>query len=55
MTYTVIRTDMTTMDRQVLSYPPTTDYLVAVRRAAAYQRNFDPNGERFFWRVHMIS
>ena len=52
--YTVIRTDLTTWDRVVLTYPPS-DFATAVKRAAAYQRNFDHKRERYDYRVHMCS
>ena len=50
--YTVIRTSLSTYDRQVLTYPPS-DYMTAVKRAEWYQEMFDPSREHYDWRVHM--
>lgn len=49
--FTVIRTDLTTYEQRVLSYPPS-DYLTAVHRAAEYQRTFNPRRDRVDYRVH---
>ena len=49
--FTVIRTDMQTGDRVVLTYPPSS-YLTAVKRAAHYQRTFDHKRKRYDYRVH---
>ena len=50
--FVVVRTDMSTPDwtRTTLTYAPT-DYLTAVKRAASYQRTFDPNRARYDYRV----
>ena len=50
--YTVVRTDLLSWDREVLTYPPT-DYMTAVARALDYQRQFDPSLERYDYRVAM--
>ena len=50
--YTVLRTNLSTWDREVLTYPPS-DFATAVERAAWYQRMFDPTREHYDWRVHM--
>ena len=50
--YTVIRTNLRTRDKDVLTYAPT-DYLSAVKRAEWYQQTFDPAREHYDWRVHM--
>ena len=52
--FTVMRTDLNTWDRVLLTYPPS-DYLTAVKRAADYQRAFDHKRERYDYRVHMCS
>ena len=51
--YTVTRTDMTDWSTCELTYPPS-DFMTAVERAAHYQRQFDPNRERYDYRVSMI-
>ena len=51
--FTVMRTDLTTYDRVYLTYPPSS-YLVAIKRAASYQRTFDPKRERYDYRVVTI-
>ena len=48
--FTVVRTDLGTYERTVLTYAPS-DYLTAVRRAAWYQQTFDPAREHYDWRV----
>jgi len=48
--FTVVRTDLATYEQRVLTYPPS-DYLVAVHRAAEYQRTFDPGRKRVDYRV----
>ena len=48
--FTVMRTDLTTYDRVYLTYPPSS-YLVAIKRAASYQRTFDPKRQRYDYRV----
>lgn len=50
--FCVVRTDISTADyeRVTLSYAPT-DYLTAVKRAARYQRTFDPSRKRYDYRV----
>jgi len=50
--YTVVRTDLLSWDREVLTYPPT-DYMTAVARALDYQHQFDPSLERYDYRVAM--
>jgi len=50
--YTVVRTDLLSWDREVLTYPPT-DYMTAVARSLDYQRQFDPSLERYDYRVAM--
>lgn len=52
--YTIMRTDLTTWDRVVLTYPPS-DFMTAVRRAAHYQRTWDPSRARWDYRVHQCS
>ena len=52
--YSVVRTDLRTFDKQVLTYAPT-DFMGAVARAAHYQREFDPSRERYDYRVYMWS
>ena len=46
--FTVVRTDLNSWERVVLSYPPS-DYATAVQRAADYQRRFSDG--RFDYRV----
>jgi hypothetical protein len=48
--FTVVRTDLRTWERLLLTYPPS-DYLTAVHRAADYQRTFDHHRERYDYRV----
>jgi len=50
--FTVVRTDMSSdnWERVTLSYGPS-DYMCAVKRARYYQETFDPNRERFDYRV----
>jgi len=48
--FCVMRTDMRTGERKVLTYPPA-DYRTCVYRAHEYQRTFDPMRSRFDWRV----
>ena len=48
--YRVMRTDLQTYDRVVLTYAPT-DYATAVHRASDYQRWFDPDYRRYDYRV----
>ena len=50
--YTVVRTDLLSWDREVLTYPPS-DYMTAVRRSLEYQQQFDPSLERYDYRVSM--
>ena len=52
--FCVVRTDMASpnWDRVRLTYPPS-DMPTAVRRAADYQRWFDPDRQRYDWRVDM--
>ena len=52
--FTVIRTDLVSWDKVVLTYPPS-DFMTAVYRAAHYQRTWDPSRERYDYRVHMCS
>ena len=52
--FTVIRTDLETFDKVVLTYPPS-DFKTAVNRAAHYQRTWDPSRDRWDYRVHMCS
>ena len=52
--FTVIRTDLETFDKVVLTYPPS-DFQTAVRRADHYQRTWDPSRDRWDYRVHMCS
>ena len=52
--FTVIRTCLSTWDRDVLTYPPS-DFMTAVNRAAWYQQQFDPDRQRYDYRVHMCS
>ena len=52
--FTVIRTDLQSFDKVVLTYPPS-DFTTAVSRAAHYQRTWDPSRERWDYRVHMCS
>ena len=54
--YVVVRTDMSTptWERRVLTYKPR-DYLSAVKLAAKYQREFDPNHTRYDYRVGLAS
>ena len=47
--FTVVRTDLNSWDREVLTYPPS-DFPTAVKRAADYQRRFGQDG-RFDYRV----
>ena len=50
----VVRTDLRTWERTILSYPPS-DMPTAVRRAADYQRWFDPDGTRWDFRCGRCS
>ena len=52
--FTVERTDLRTWERITLSYPPS-DQPTAVRRAADYQRWFDPERSRWDFRCGMCS
>ena len=51
--YTVIRTNLHTFEKTVLTYPPT-DYITSVERAHWYQQMFDPERAHYSWRVHMV-
>ena len=48
--FVVVRTDLSTCERRVLTYAPR-DYLSAVKLAAKYQRTFDPKHTRWDYRV----
>ena len=54
--YVVVRTDTSTSpwEQRVLTYAPR-DYLSAVKLAAKYQREFDPNHTRYDYRVGLAS
>jgi len=52
--FNVVRTDLRTWERTILSYPPS-DMPTAVRRAADYQRWFDPDGTRWDFRCGRCS
>ena len=52
--YQVVRTNLHTWEKDILTYPPS-DFMPAVERAAWYQRTFDPQREHYDWRVTMCS
>ena len=52
--FTVMRTDLKTWDREVLTFVFTT-FKLASKRAEWYQKTFDPSREHYDWRVHMCS
>ena len=52
--YNIVRTDLRTWERTILTYPPS-DMPTAVRRAAEYQRTFDPTRQHYDWRCGMCS
>ena len=52
--WNVVRTDLRTWERTTLTYAPS-DMATAVRRAAWYQRVFDPTFAHYDWRCDQCS